>query len=250
MHVIPSIDLRGGKAVKLVGGKPGSGIFESPSPLGLLERWESEGAHRVHVVDLDSTFGEPSRGNRTAIASLLSSASARIQIGGGVRGEADVMNYLDMGADAVIVSTVIFADRPKFERMVSSFPGRIAASIDYEGERVKVCGWTGEHDMRPESAAAVCDALPLHSVVMTDVSREGRLAGVDDRMVKSMRNAVRHPLNVAGGISCPEDIALLAACGVDGVILGRMLYDGRSSLRELVTRFEKHGKELERSDLL
>ncbi len=239
MQIIPSIDLRRGNAVKLVGGRQGSGVFESPSPVSLLERWESQGARRIHVVDLDSAFGQPSCANSDALAALLSGATAKIQVGGGVRSERDIARYLDMGADAVMVSTIIFSDREKFERMSASFPGRIVASIDYEGERVKVSGWTEERDTRPEDAAAACDAMPLHSIVITDVSREGRLTGVDVTMVKSIRNTVRHPLNVAGGISSLGDIELLGACGVDGAILGRMLYDGRASLQELIEKFEK-----------
>ncbi len=245
MRIIPSIDLQKGKVVKLVGGRTGSSVFESPSPLSILERWESQGARRIHVVDLDSALGESSCENRDALASLLSCAVAKIQIGGGVRNERNVMNYLDMGADAVIVSTVMFSDRAAFERMTEAFPGRVAASIDYEGERVKVSGWTEERSARPEAVAAECDALPVHSVIMTDVSREGRLAGVDQARVRSMRDAVRHTLNVAGGISAARDIALLDACGVDGAILGRMLYDGRASLSEMIRRFEHtgHGNE-------
>jgi phosphoribosylformimino-5-aminoimidazole carboxamide ribotide isomerase len=247
MQIIPSIDLRRGKVVKLVGGVPGSEVFQSSSPVSLLEHWESQGARRIHVVDLDSALGDPSPENREALEALLSSATAKIQVGGGVRNSEVVVKYLDMGADAVIVSTIVFTDRETFERLAESFPGKVAASIDYEGNMVKVSGWREKGSSEPEKAAAECDALPLHSIIITDISREGRLKGVDSRRIRAVREAVRHPLSVAGGISSAGDIASLMECGVDGAILGRMLYDKRASLSELIKEFEKTGSKYERS---
>ncbi|MBX8633312.1 MAG: 1-(5-phosphoribosyl)-5-[(5-phosphoribosylamino)methylideneamino] imidazole-4-carboxamide isomerase [Thermoplasmata archaeon] len=245
MQIIPSIDLRRGKVVKLVGGVPDSEVFQSSSPVSLLEHWESQGARRIHVVDLDSAFGEPSSENWDALEVLLSSATAKIQVGGGIRNSEAVVKYLDMGADAVIVSTIIFKDRGIFEQLTASFPDKVAASIDYERDRVKVSGWREEGSSVPEKVAAECDALPLHSIIITDISREGRLKGVDSPRIRAVRKTVRHPLSVAGGISSADDIASLMECGVDGAILGRMLYDKRASLSELIKEFAKTGSRYE-----
>ncbi|MBX8643606.1 MAG: hypothetical protein KIY12_02605, partial [Thermoplasmata archaeon] len=137
----------------------------------------------------------------------------------------------------VVVSTIIFSDRRMFEQLVNSFPGRVVASIDFRGTSVSISGWTTEYPVLPEVAAAECDYLPLHSLIATDVSVEGRLTGIDIAGVRRIRKVVKHPLIVAGGVSGVDDLMALRRCGADGAILGRILYGQRSSFMKLVEGF-------------
>ncbi len=241
MRIIPSIDLLAGKCVKLIGGDRASVAFESEDPLQVMRKWEEAGARRIHVVNLDGAFGDPSDGNFKAIMEMLGESSAKLQVGGGIRDRDTISSLLGAGASGVVVSTRALNDEKWFDSICSSFPRSIILSLDLRGGRIMLNGWETPSDTNPERAIRSSDNRPLQSIVFTDIAREGRVSGTDFQTLGTICSMSRHDVYVAGGIASRDDIRKAAECGAKGVIIGRALYDGRLVLSGLLSEFGDNG---------
>lgn len=223
MIVLPAIDLRRGRVVQWVGGRPETERVSLPDPLAVAQRWCAAGFAGLHVVDLDAALGDGD--NRAAIARLLRRVPLPVQVGGGVRRERDVEELLAAGAARVVAGTRAVADRPWLERVTARWPGRIVAAADTRGGEVVTHGWTAGSGRRVTELVAELAPLPLAAVLVTDVDREGSASGVDDALFARLVPA-GPPLVAAGGIAGVPDLARLAAAGVAGAVLGMALYTG------------------------
>jgi phosphoribosylformimino-5-aminoimidazole carboxamide ribotide isomerase len=219
-----AIDLRGGRVVQLVGGRPEDERVALPDPCAVVRQWQDAGFAALHVVDLDAALGSGS--NAAAVSDVIAAATVPVQVGGGVRTTERVEELLDGGADRVVVGTRAVEDRAWLEGLAGRWPGRIVVAADVRGDEVVVRGWTAGAGINADEFLAGLAGLPLAAVLVTDVGREGRMTGADVALFRRLVAASPHPLLASGGIAGAADLPPLAAAGAAGVVLGMALYTG------------------------
>jgi phosphoribosylformimino-5-aminoimidazole carboxamide ribotide isomerase len=231
MQVIPAIDLRGGQCVRLRQGDYGRETVFGDDPAAMAAKWESEGASRIHLVDLDGAKeGRPV--NVEAVRAILKAVRVPCQLGGGVRDEATIGAWLEAGLDHVIVGTRALQDPPWFRSMIETYPGRLTLGLDAKDGRVATGGWLDVSSVDAATLALQFDDLPLASVIYTDIARDGMLEGPNLETTEALARALRTPVTASGGVGRLEDLARLATLPVEAVIVGRALYEGRFRLTE------------------
>jgi phosphoribosylformimino-5-aminoimidazole carboxamide ribotide isomerase len=231
MQIIPAIDLRGGRCVRLQQGDYARETVFGDDPAAMAAHWEREGAARIHLVDLDGAkAGRPV--NVEAVRCILDRVQAPCQLGGGIRDTATVETWLDAGVERVIVGTQALKDPPWFRRLVEDFPERILLGLDARDGRVATEGWLDVSTVEAGDLADQFDDLPLAGVVYTDISRDGMLEGPNLASTEALARRLETPVIASGGVGRLEDIAHLAALPVAACIVGRALYEERFRLRE------------------
>jgi phosphoribosylformimino-5-aminoimidazole carboxamide ribotide isomerase len=230
MDLYPAIDLRAGRCVRLVEGDFAQETVYGDDPVEVADRFAAAGARWIHVVDLDAALtGEAiNRPVVAAIAASVARSGVAVQTGGGVRSVTDAAALLDQGVARVVIGTAA-VERPELVSEVSSrWPGQVAVGLDHRGGEVRLRGWTegsgrSVNDLVPEVMAAGATA-----VIVTDISRDGRLEGPDVDGLRSLVEATGAPVIASGGVSSLADIGLLAGvAGLAGVIVGKAIYEGR-----------------------
>jgi phosphoribosylformimino-5-aminoimidazole carboxamide ribotide isomerase len=224
MIACPAVDLRGGCAVQLVGGVPGSERVRLDDPVRVARHWVALGFRRLHVVDLDAALGDGD--NRQWIRRILAAVDVPVQVGGGIRGQDDIARLLDAGAERVITGTRAVADRSWLEAVSARWPGRVAVASDCRRGRVLTMGWRRTTPLALPTFLASLDPLPLAGVLVTDVQREGRARGVNGRLFRTAVRATRHGVIAAGGVAAAKDMRTLEAAGAAGAVIGIALYAG------------------------
>lgn len=219
-----AIDLKAGEVVQLVGGHPDELRVRIADPIAVARDWEKAGFEALHVVDLDAALGSGS--NSDLIRDIISAVSVPVQVGGGVRDEARIAELLDAGASRVIVGTRAVEDAEWRIRVARQYPDRLILAADTREGVVLTRGWTATTRFRFLDLLDAADQLDWAAVLVTDVSREGRMSGVDPALFSAAVKHSRHPLYAAGGIRDEADLARLAASGVAGAVLGMALYTG------------------------
>ena len=222
MIAIPAVDLKGGRVVQLVGGVPEQERVSLPEPVGVAEQWVENGFAALHVIDLDAALGTGS--NSTVIREILEAVEVPVQVGGGVRDDDAVDALLGAGAARVIVGTQAIADPAWLRRIAARHPGRIVLAADARDRRIVTHGWTKQTAVEALDLVRQLDDVPLAGVLVTDVSREGAMAGADVVFFESLVNACAHPLMAAGGVTSEADLSALAGVDVAAAILGMALY--------------------------
>ncbi|RMH80389.1 MAG: 1-(5-phosphoribosyl)-5-[(5-phosphoribosylamino)methylideneamino]imidazole-4-carboxamide isomerase [Acidobacteria bacterium] len=229
--IIPAIDIKDGKVVRLLKGDFRKDKVYSESPRDMAELFQELGFKRLHVVDLDGSLeGVPV--NLQSIKTIRSVFSGKVQVGGGIRGLKTCRVLYDEGIDLLVVGTVAVKDPELFEQMAQSFPHRIILALDSRGGKVATSGWTQESSLRPEEVAKRYDSLPIWGYLYTNVDRDGTLEGVDVEIYRDVKRFVSKPLIASGGVSDIEDVKKLIGV-VEGVVVGKAIYEGRINIREL-----------------
>ncbi len=238
MNIYPAIDIRHGKVVQLVGGDPANvAVTEQRKPAEQARHWRRLGAKTVHVVDLDGALGGERQWQHLG---AISNEGVRIQFGGGVRSMLDVQKLLDLGAQHVIIGTQGVKEPHWLEEVTTLFPGRIMLAIDARGRDVQIKGWTESAGKDVVDLAKEVASIGLAGLLYTNVSKEGKMEGIDTAVVKALREAVPDmPLIVSGGIANEDDLAALEALGVHGVVLGMSIYTGAIDLQNAIERFQR-----------
>ena len=231
MQVIPAIDLRGGLCVRLVQGDYGRETVFGDDPAAMAAHWESEGAGRIHLVDLDGAkAGRPV--NVDAVRAILDRVGVPCQLGGGVRDEATIAAWLEAGIERVIVGTQALKDPGWFRSMAAQYPGRLVLGLDANDGRVATEGWLDVSTADAQGLAAGFDDLPLAALVYTDIACDGMLTGPNLPVTGALARALKTPVIASGGVGALDDLGRLSALPVAACIVGRALYDGRFSLIE------------------
>lgn len=230
MKVFPAVDILDGRCVQLVQGRRETATFFG-EPRTCAQRWLSEGADSLHVINLDGAFGNAIK-NVDLIRELVRETGVTIQLGGGIRSSSDVAGWLEAGVERVILGTVI-TKSPDIIRTLASEYGsaRIMAGVDARGGEIAIEGWqktAGNYLLWAERF----ESLGAGSLLYTNVDVEGLQKGVNFPPVKALLDRVRLPVTVAGGVSSVDDINRLAQIGVYGAVLGSSLYSGRIQLRD------------------
>lgn len=229
MVIIPAIDIRNGRCVRLVQGDRGRELAYADDPVAVATRWAGQGARWLHVVDLDGALaGHPV--HLELLRAIVQRTGLPVQAGGGFRTCADIDAGLAAGAARVVVGTAALRLGEQMGRMYGE---RVAASLDITDGRVAVNGWTEVTEVDPITLGRRLAARGMRRFIITSIGRDGTLAGPDVRGVRAFTRAVDVPVIAAGGIASATDVIALSALGVEGVIVGRALYEGRVDLAAL-----------------
>jgi phosphoribosylformimino-5-aminoimidazole carboxamide ribotide isomerase len=234
--VIPAIDLKEGKCVRLEQGLMERDTVFNDHPGAQARVWQDQGAELLHIVDLDGAFaGEPK--NRAAIEEIVRALAIPTQLGGGIRDIPTIEAYLDMGIDRVIIGTAAQRNPELVEEACRRFPGRIVVGIDAKNGMVAVQGWAEVTGVTAVDLARKFEGFGVSAIVYTDISRDGMMQGPNIEATKGLAEAVSIPVIASGGVSSLQDIRNLLAVersGVTGVITGKAIYTGALNLAEAI----------------
>jgi phosphoribosylformimino-5-aminoimidazole carboxamide ribotide isomerase len=233
-QVIPAIDIQGGKAVRLRQGRAEDSTIFSDSPIDVARRFVSQGASRLHVVDLDGAFlGKPA--NADIICRIASSVGVPVQVGGGVRNFDAASRYFGAGVSCLILGTSIVRDPEEVTRITRAYPGKVAAGIDARDGRVAIRGWVEVTGEIASDLARRIEQCGVSCFIYTDISRDGMMVGPNFDAIREFARGVSVPVIASGGVTTLDDLRAIGAMegeGVVGAIIGRALYDGSIDLVE------------------
>lgn len=242
MDLIPAIDLKEGKCVRLRQGRMDESTVFSDDPVAMAEQWVAQGARRLHLVDLDGAFaGSPV--NHKVIKAITSAfPDIPVQVGGGIRDEKTVEAYLKDGVQYVIIGTKAVNEPQFINDLCQGFPGHIIVGLDAKDGKVAIDGWSklSQHDVVDMAKHFEMDGVA--SIVFTDISKDGMMQGVNIDSTVELAQSIRIPVIASGGVTNLDDIKKLSAVegeGISGVITGRALYEGTLDLSEAQTYLDR-----------
>ncbi|HXH10079.1 MAG TPA: 1-(5-phosphoribosyl)-5-[(5-phosphoribosylamino)methylideneamino]imidazole-4-carboxamide isomerase [Alphaproteobacteria bacterium] len=228
MILIPAVDVKNGRCVRLHQGRMDAETVYADDPLAMAQHWVEQGARWLHVIDLDGAVeGEPR--NLSAIEAIVKQVSVPVQVGGGIRSRERIERYLALGVARVIVSTLAVEQPALTAEICRDFRGHIAISLDARDGKVAVKGWRENAALDYLDVARQIDACQPAVLIFTAIQRDGTLEGPDVPRLKSLLTAVNTPVIAAGGIGCLahiQDLLPLGPAGLSGIIVGKALYDG------------------------
>ena len=238
MILIPAIDLKEGRCVRLEQGRMEDVTVFSDDPVAMVGRWRGEGGQRLHVVDLDGAFAGKPR-NRDLIEKMVTAAGDMpVQVGGGIRDVDTIAAYFDAGVGFAIVGTAAIEDSAFLQQAAERWPARIILGLDARSDQLATSGWAESKGGSALAFGRRAGELPLAGIVYTDIDRDGLLGGVNVEATVAMAEASKLPVVASGGVSNLDDLKRLKSGFADssgvllGVITGRAIYDGRLDLRE------------------
>ena len=235
MIVIPAIDLKDGRCVRLRQGDMAAETVYSHDVAAVAGGWQDRGACLIHIVDLNGAVdGYPM--NVDHIQTILQTVSVKIQVGGGIRHIDTIRRYLTLGVWRVVLGTAALNDRTLLDQACHEFPGRILLGLDAKGGKVAVQGWTRVSATEATALLRDLAMFPLAGVIYTDIARDGMLTGPN---LPALREVVEHstiPVIASGGISRIEDLRAIQSLGqrIEGAIVGKALYDGKLDLADAI----------------
>lgn len=238
MILFPAIDLKDGRCVRLKRGAMESATVFNDDPAAQALTFERAGFSWLHCVDLDGAFsGKPA--NAAAIRAIRAATTLPIQLGGGIRDMAAIEGWLAAGIARVILGTVALKNPELVKEAARAFPGKIVVGADAVGGRIATEGWAEVWDMTPADLGCRFEDAGVAAILFTDVDGDGLLGGVNVKATAALAHAVRIPVIASGGVGGIEDIdALIAARepNIEGVVIGRALYDGKIDPRVALAR--------------
>ena len=244
MIVIPAVDLKEGRCVRLSQGRMDRESVYSEDPLQMARHWESRGAERLHVIDLNGAVsGTPV--HRSLIEEIARSIHVPIEVGGGIRDLEAIESYLASGVRWVILGTAAFSNGDLLKEACRLFPGRIILGVDARDGKVAIQGWNETVSMTAAELVKRCEGENLSAVIFTDIERDGMGTGVNWGATRALARSTSIPIIASGGVSKIEDIEQLMKLesdGVTGVIVGRALYTGRLGLEEAIRATKGGGR--------
>ena len=234
MLIIPAIDLKDGRCVRLLQGEMDQETVYFEDPLAAAKHWIAEGATFIHIVDLNGAVeGRPV--HTKEVAAICREAGLSIELGGGLRSVEAVQAALDLGVTRVVIGTAAYYNAEFLRLLGKKFPGKIVVGIDARRGKVAVKGWKETTEMDAVELAKRCEADGASRIIYTDISRDGTRAGVNVDETLRIARAVKIPIIASGGVSTLDDIRKLLPLendGIEGVIVGRALYSGAIILKE------------------
>ncbi|MYA00848.1 MAG: 1-(5-phosphoribosyl)-5-[(5-phosphoribosylamino)methylideneamino]imidazole-4-carboxamide isomerase [Chloroflexi bacterium] len=230
IDVLPAIDIRGGRCVRLVQGDYDRETVFDDDPIAPARRWIDEGAEMLHVIDLDGA--REGRAANAAFVERIAALGKPVQVGGGIRRLETVRRYLEAGVSRIIIGTAAVTDRDFLSDALKLCSEELTVSVDAKGGRVALNGWTEESELPAVALIPQLEDLGVRRFIYTDIASDGMLGGHDEAEFACVAGVARSPVTAAGGIAHPMQIRRLAANGAAGVILGRALYDGRLQLSD------------------
>lgn len=229
MIIFPAIDLRDGKAVRLIEGDFAQETVFDADPVDAALRWQAAGASWLHVVDLDGARSGSTM-NVEAVAAIRSAVDIPIELGGGIRSADSAERYFSLGIDRVILGTAAVANPPLVEALLNTWGNRIAIGLDARDGMLATDGWLAQSDRSALDVALELRQAGAATFIITDIRRDGKLQGPNFEQLEQAQTFLRTGVIASGGISTIEDVRAVAELGIEGAIIGRALYDGRVDL--------------------
>jgi phosphoribosylformimino-5-aminoimidazole carboxamide ribotide isomerase len=237
MIILPAIDIKDGKCVRLRQGEARRVTVFYDDPVEPALKWAEAGAQWLHVVDLDGAFGERPT-NIDVFRRIAARVDIPFEVGGGIRTLADIRLVLEAGASRAIVGTKAVQEAGFLEKAVDAFPGKIALGIDAREGMIATRGWTETSSVSVFDLLVRLKGLDLSAVIYTDIAKDGMMAGPNIEMTRRVAEATGHPVIASGGVSSLDDIRKLAKLPLWGAIVGRALYDGAFTVQEALEASE------------
>ena len=234
MIIIPAVDIKNGKCVRLLQGRMDDETIYSDDPEAMAIKWAQLGAQLVHVIDLDGAFAKSPQ-NIGSIRKILQSVNVPIQLGGGIRNEETVHMYLEIGVNRVIIGTEAIKKPEFIKKVCKIYPEQIVVGIDARNGKVAIDGWTHTTGIEVIELAKEFEDCGVAAINFTDIHRDGMQTGPNLDATLRLAEAVSIPVIASGGVSSIEDIKNLLpleTAGVVGVIIGKALYSGKLDLKE------------------
>jgi phosphoribosylformimino-5-aminoimidazole carboxamide ribotide isomerase len=236
MIVIPAIDIKNGKCVRLLQGRMDAETVFSDDPAAMGRRWANDGATLIHIVDLDGAVGKRPV-NLDTVRKIIDQIHVPVQVGGGIRDIDTIRMYLDQGVSRVIIGTEAIKNPDLVKSACREFPGQIVVGIDAKAGKVAIEGWTKTTEVTAVDLARQFEDCGVAAINFTDIERDGMRTGPNLLETEKLARAISIPVVASGGVSSIEDIKNLlplAVAGVVGVITGRALYDGSLDLKAAI----------------
>lgn len=235
MLIIPAIDLKGGRCVRLLQGRKNAVTIYDEDPSAVARNFVDSGAKMLHVVDLDAAFGDDNTLNRSALQTILRTVDAPVQFGGGVRESEDIRRLIDAGVTRVVLGTIAAESSETLEEFAVEFGQKVCVAIDARAGNVLVRGWQTTTELKATELAKIVAAAGVDRIIYTDTVRDGMLTGPNIEQTIAVARASRRRVTASGGISSLNDIKLLRDANeplLDSVIVGKALYEQRFSLQD------------------
>jgi phosphoribosylformimino-5-aminoimidazole carboxamide ribotide isomerase len=232
MITIPAVDIKNGKCVQLVQGKPGTEQVVIDNPVEVALGWQEKGAEMLHLIDLDGAFGD-NRRNQELIASMVEELSIPIEMGGGIRSKEDATKLLNTGIERVILGTLAMKNPDIVTELSKEFASeRVMVALDSKDNQVVVKGWTEKTSKTVPQMGRIMEEAGTGSILFTNVDYEGLLEGFQVDPLLKLLEAVDIPVVYAGGVSSLDDLKVLSDTDVYGVVIGSALYRGKIDFEE------------------
>jgi phosphoribosylformimino-5-aminoimidazole carboxamide ribotide isomerase len=241
MIVIPAIDLRGGRCVRLTQGQASAETVYSENPVVIAKRWYDEGAELLHVVNLDAAFNKNDAANLKALERILYEVNIPVQFGGGVRTLDDVRRLDELGATRIVIGTTAIENPVLLEHIIEEFGSTIVVGIDARDGKVALRGWEKLSNLDAVEFAQKVAGMGIERIVYTDIARDGMLSGINIDATREIAEASGLWVTASGGVASLDDIVALKdlePAGVDSVIVGKALYEGVFTLTEALDAAE------------
>ncbi len=238
MEIIPAIDIRGGRVVRLEQGDYARETIFDEDPVAVAKRWQDEGANRLHVVDLEGArHGQPR--NEDTVRAILGASRVPVQVGGGIRDIAAIQRYLEIGTDRVVLGTTAVKDQTTLVNAAVLFRERLAVGVDARDGVVATEGWTETSTIEATDLVKQLSELGVVRIIYTDILRDATLAGPNFAAIHDLLEFISGlpsptQMIVAGGVSSIEHLRRLADLPVEGAIIGKALYTGDINLAEAI----------------
>ena len=233
MHLLPAVDILGGKAVRLAKGDYNAVTVYNDDPVAQARIFEEQGADWLHVVDLDGArSGNPD--NIAVIEGIMRKALLKVEVGGGIRSIETIKRLADAGVSRIVLGTALVKDPEFAQEAIETFGDLLSAGIDARDGEVAISGWEKGSGISAHDLARKVDALGYRHMVYTDISRDGMQTGLDPEAYRIMAEVFGHPVTASGGVAGLADIEALApvADSIDGIIAGRAVYEGALNVAE------------------
>ena len=235
MNVIPAIDIKDGKCVQLVGGKPGTEKVRISDVVAVARKWQDEGAEMMHIIDLDSALGTGN--NESLIEKVVGDLSIPVQVGGGIRTVEHVERLFEIGCERVIAGTRAILDRQFIERVSADYPDAVVVAVDSISDKVLIRGWQEDSGKELLSVTEDLSQLPIFGFLYTNVEVEGRLNGIDPIPIKAIIGSTAKPVIVSGGVTTMGDLLELQRMGAHSAVVGMAIYIGKIDFKKAVREF-------------
>ena len=227
MFIIPAVDIKNGKCVQLVQGKPGTEQVVIENPEIVAKDWENKGASILHVINLDGAFGNTSQ-NLEVVEKILDTVSIPVQLGGGIRTVQDAMDLLDIGVEKVILGTMAVENPETVEELSNEYgSNRILVALDSKDSKVVIKGWMEKTEKNASELGVSLQNKGAGGILFTNVDVEGMMSGFDMDPLLELLNAVDIPVIYSGGVTSLMDIENLSKTKTFGVVIGSALYKGK-----------------------
>ncbi len=246
MIIIPAIDLRGGRCVRLTQGQASAETVYSENPVKIAKRWYDEGAEMLHIVNLDAALNKNDADNLKALERILYEVTIPVQFGGGVRTMDDVRRIDELGATRIVIGTTAIENPVLLDHIIEEFGSTIVVGIDARDGKVALRGWEKLSSVNAIEFAQKVAEMGVERIVYTDIARDGMLSGINLDATREIAEASGLKVTASGGVASLDDIRALKeleSSGVDSVIIGKALYEGVFTLEEALDVADGDGDE-------